>query len=165
MSEHSSNNKTDFSPQLWYPHVVGGPMPCIYLTFFIYLNTMSYFFKRICFKYGWTKYSDNISQVYLCREHPKPNVDKGDILLMQVSGILFLLILFVIMSPSPDIHINLSHVSQPKNSIYFELEVLKNTSLSELIFLTFIGYEPVFLESNISVCNHLFQTLIFQVHS
>ena len=57
----------------------------------------------------------NIMTIYkkvsLWVEQPKPNVDEGYILLIFILGLLFLLILFVIMQPSPDLHINLLHVS------------------------------------------------------
>ena len=46
-----------------------------------------------------TKSSDNISQVYLWGEQPKPNVYAGYILLICVSGLPCLMILFVMMLP------------------------------------------------------------------
>ena len=45
---------------------------------------MPYFFEKYAFSVDETKYSDNISQVSLCGEQPKPNVDEVDILLIWV---------------------------------------------------------------------------------
>ena len=78
---------------------------------------MTYFFDEYDLNLDETKYSDKISQVSLCGKKPKPNVDEGYIFLILVLGTTCLLILFVIMIPSPDLHINFSHMPQPKNSI------------------------------------------------
>ena len=58
-----------------------------------------------------TKYSDQISQVYLFGKQAKPNFDEEYILLIQILGIPYELILNVIQLPSPDAYINFLHVS------------------------------------------------------
>ena len=57
------------------------------------------------------KSSENISQVSLWGEQPKPNVYVGYTLLMCVLGIPSFLVLFLIMIPSHDVHISLSPVT------------------------------------------------------
>ena len=57
-----------------------------------------------------TKSSYNIPKVYLWGEQPKSNVDEVDILLIPVLGLSCFLDLFVILIPSPDVNIVVSHV-------------------------------------------------------
>ena len=56
------------------------------------------------------KASDNISQVFLCGEQPEPNVDEGYTLLIYVLRLHCLMILFLVMLPSPEVKVNFSHV-------------------------------------------------------
>ena len=86
-------------------------MACLDFTLFIYLNTPPSFFDEYACNMYETKYYDKISQVSLCGEQKKPNVDEGDTLLICVLGIPCLMILFVFLIPSPDVHINFSHMS------------------------------------------------------
>ena len=62
-----------------------------------------------------TESYDKISQVSLCGEQPKPNVDEGNVLFILIFGIPCFRIVFI--KYSLDVHINLSHVSYPKNYI------------------------------------------------
>ena len=94
-----------FSPKFWWNNVVGIPIPCLYLILFIYLNTIPSFFDQYAWNLCTTKSSDKISQVSLCGEQTKSNVDEGDILLIWLLVIPFLFILFVFVLPSPDVHI------------------------------------------------------------
>ena len=107
--------KPVFLPQLCYQHVIGSPITCPDLNFFIFLNTMSHFFEEYTWNLDETNYSEKISQMSLCGEQQKPNFDDGDILLIQFLGISCLIILFVIQLPSPDVHNKLSLVSLPTN--------------------------------------------------
>ena len=62
----------------------------------MYSNTMPTFFDGYYWTIYETKYSENISQVSLWGEPKKHNFDVGDIFLICVLGIIFLLVLFVI---------------------------------------------------------------------
>ena len=58
-----------------------------------------------------TKSSDNISQVSLCGEKPKPNIDEGYSFFICVLVLPYLLVLFLFVQPSSEFCINLSRVT------------------------------------------------------
>ena len=87
------------------------PMPCLDFTLFIYLNTYPSFFDKYACNMYETKSSDKISSVSLYGENPKANVDEENFLLILLFGVPFLLIVFVFLKHSHDVHINLSCVS------------------------------------------------------
>ena len=100
-------------------------MPCIYFTLFIYLNVPPSFIDEYACNICETNFSDNILQVYLWGEQPKPNVYEVDVILILISGIPYFLIVFVFMQHLSDVHFNLSHVSLPTNFVYLELKHLE----------------------------------------
>ena len=87
------------------------PMPCLDLTLFIYLDTPPLFFDEYACNLHETKFFEKISQVSLCGEQQKPNVDELDDFLVLLFGIPCFLIVSVFLEPLPDFHIKLSHVS------------------------------------------------------
>ena len=56
------------------------------------------------------KASDKISQVSVCGEQPKINIDEEHVLLISLFGINGLMIVFLFLQPLFDINLNLSHV-------------------------------------------------------
>ena len=56
-------------------------------------------------------YSDKITQVYLCGDQPKRNVDEGDVLLISLLVIPYFLTVFAFIQLTHTVHLNMSHVS------------------------------------------------------
>ena len=86
-------------------------MLCLHFSLFILINKYHYFYEEYACSMCETKYSNKISQVYLCGEQLKPNADEGDILLILIFGIPCLLIVLVFLHPSLDINISFLHFS------------------------------------------------------
>ena len=111
IEKNISNIKTCFTTQCSQPPFFGSPMRGLDFTFFIYLNTSLSGIGEYACNICETNFSDKILYVLVWEEQPKHKIAEVDFMSVLIFGIPCMIIVFLFLQPSSDVHIHFSHIS------------------------------------------------------